>query len=90
MRSKRIKRLPIAASGKLLGIVSLSDLAVIASEEAARLGSSLSFFTAVVHAQSSQHNLPQEPSRQRPPTVAAVELTNNENRTAMFNLGGPG
>jgi len=90
MRSKRIKRLPIAADGKLLGIVSLSDLAVIASEEAARLGSSLSFFIAVVDAQSSQHNLPQQPSQQRPPIEAAVEPTNNENRREMFNLGGPG
>jgi CBS domain-containing protein len=30
MRQKRIKRLPVASRGKLLGIVSLSDLAAIA------------------------------------------------------------
>ena len=33
MRQKRIKRLPVASRGKLLGIVSLSDLAAIASPE---------------------------------------------------------
>jgi CBS domain-containing protein len=90
MRAKRIKRLPIASSGKLLGIVSLSDLAVIANEEATRLGSSLSFFTSVVRAQSSQHNLPQTPIRQPPAAAAAVELANNNTRGAMLDVGGPG
>jgi CBS domain-containing protein len=56
MRAKRIKRLPIANNGLLMGIVSLSDLAAIASAEADKLRPALDFFTAVVRAQSSQSN----------------------------------
>ena len=37
MHDKRVKRLPVAQHGKLLGIVSLSDLAMIASVEAEQL-----------------------------------------------------
>ena len=54
MRERCIKRLPIARNGKLLGIVSLSDLAAIAGGEAEGLRTALRFFTAVVHAQASQ------------------------------------
>ena len=54
MRARRIKRLPVAQGGKLLGIVSMSDLAAIASDEAEKLRGSLNFCAAVIGAQSSQ------------------------------------
>jgi CBS domain-containing protein len=53
MRNRRIKRVPVAKDGKLLGIVSLSDLAALASDVANKLGVSLNFFTGVVREQSS-------------------------------------
>ena len=90
MRSRRIKRLPLVKNGKLLGIVSLSDLAAIASDEAAKLRASLSFFTAVVRAQSSQHNLPRESSPQQYPKPPIVESLNNETRSELLDAGGPG
>ena len=62
MRARRIKRLPIAQNGKLLGIVSLSDLAAIAGAEAERLRTALRFFTAVVRTQASQNEPPREAS----------------------------
>jgi signal-transduction protein with cAMP-binding, CBS, and nucleotidyltransferase domain len=89
MRSKRIKRLPIAKDGKLLGIVSMSDLARIASEEATRLRSSLSFFTAVVHAQSSQSSAVGA-SATGGPTRPAGSLVNSNSRLESLEIGGPG
>jgi CBS domain-containing protein len=51
IRRRRIKRLPVAKGGKLLGIVSLSDFARIAALELAQLESSVgrisSFVTAL-------------------------------------------
>ena len=44
MCERRIKRLPIAHNGKLLGIVSLSDLAAIAGGEAEGLRTALQIF----------------------------------------------
>jgi len=60
MRERCIKRLPIAHNGKLMGIVSLSDLAAIAAGEAEQLRAVLRFFTAVVGAQASQSEPPRE------------------------------
>jgi CBS domain-containing protein len=54
LRRKKIKRLPVAENGKLLGILSLSDLAALAEKEAAKLEDALNFFTEVVRAQSAQ------------------------------------
>ncbi len=48
MRQKRIKRLPVASRGKLLGIVSLSDLAAIAEAELERINLSGLFFAALI------------------------------------------
>jgi signal-transduction protein with cAMP-binding, CBS, and nucleotidyltransferase domain len=90
MRSRRIKRLPVAKNGKLLGMVSLSDLAALASEEANKLGSSLDFFTAVVRAQSSQHDLPKEEGSHEPPAVATADSNSVNNRSEMLDVGGPG
>ena len=54
MRERRIKRLPIVKDRKLLGIVSLSDLAAVAGKEADLVGSALTSLTAVIEAQASQ------------------------------------
>jgi len=88
MHAKRVKRLPVAQHGKLLGIVSLSDLAMIASVEAAQLRASLGFFTAVVRTQASQYEPPKgaiSASRAVPPTT---EPLNNDR--GMLENGGPG
>ena len=88
MHEKRIKRIPIAQNGKLLGIVSLSDLALIASVEAAQLRASLNFFTAVVRTQASQKAPPKKVSPARQPAASPVEVTNNNRQ--LLDLGGPG
>lgn len=54
MRLKKINRMPLARSGKLVGIVSMSDLAAIASNEVEKLRVSLDFCTTVIRAQSSR------------------------------------
>jgi signal-transduction protein with cAMP-binding, CBS, and nucleotidyltransferase domain len=89
MRSKRIKRLPIAKDGKLLGIVSMSDLAAMASEEAAKLRSSLIFFMAVVHAQSSQSSAVGASAIGRPARAGGT-LDNSNDRLESLDIGGPG
>lgn len=82
MRSKRIKRLPVAKSGKLIGIVSLSDLAALAREEAKKLGSSLDFFTGVIRAQSSQHVVPKDTASTKPPEISGVAFNHTNNHGA--------
>jgi len=88
MRDRCIKRLPIAQNGKLLGIVSLSDLAAIAGGEAEQLGAALRFFTAVVRTQASQS----EPSREARLTGRGasppVEFANEDRE--ILDTGGPG
>jgi len=88
MRDRRIKRLPIAQNGKLLGIVSLSDLAALAGGEAEQLRAALRFFTAVVRTQASQS----EPTREARLTGRALspasEFANEDREVA--DTGGPG
>jgi CBS domain-containing protein len=50
MRRRRIKRLPIAKQGKLLGIVSLSDLAKFAVSDLGQIESSLGLISSFVRA----------------------------------------
>jgi len=87
MQERCIKRLPIAQNGKLLGIVSLSDLAAIAGGEAEQLRAALRFFTAVVRTQAAQS----EPTCESTLTARAVspplELTNDRE---LLETGGPG
>lgn len=88
MRERCIKRLPVAQSGKLLGIVSLSDLAAIAGGEAEQLRAALRFFTTVVRTQASQS----EPTREARLAARAVSLPvefANEDREVL-DTGGPG
>ena len=88
MRARRIKRLPIAKNGMLLGIVSLSDLAAIASEDAGKLRQALGFFSAVISAQSSQNNPPSAPAmRQRPTPLDSLDVNH---RSDLIDVGGPG
>ena len=54
MQEKRIKRLPVASHGKLLGIVSLSDLAAIAASEVERIKSSGLFLSALIRTEVAQ------------------------------------
>jgi len=93
MREKRIKRLPVAKSGKLLGIVSLSDLAALAREQALQLRASQDFFTAVVNAQSAQSSRIQlshaaEPQRATGALSPPLEVA--ENGSEFVDAGGPG
>lgn len=54
MCKKRIKRLPVAKDGKLLGIVSLSDLAALAEGDLKRLESSTLFVSGLIKSQGAQ------------------------------------
>jgi len=54
MGERHVKRLVVAEHGKLLGIVSLSDLAAVAHDEAARVGAACEFIVNVVGAQIHQ------------------------------------
>jgi signal-transduction protein with cAMP-binding, CBS, and nucleotidyltransferase domain len=70
MRRRRVKRLVIAENGKLLGIVSLSDLAAVAHAEAAHMGAACEFIVDVVGAQLSQGKVKSAAAPTR--TAAAV------------------
>ena len=54
MRKKQIKRLPIVQKGKLLGMVSLSDLAAVGDNQVENLWPSWNFITALVRTQAAQ------------------------------------
>jgi CBS domain-containing protein len=88
MHERRIKRLPIAQSGKLMGIVSLSDLATIAGAEAERLRSALGFFTNVVRTQASQTEPSREASLACHTASSPAELINDDREVS--DTGGPG
>ena len=87
LRRKHIKRLPVAHKGKLLGLVSLSDMAAVASAQAERFDASLDFFTSVVRAQAPEHNLPQRRAGESPPGAAAD--SNNGNGGSQMPDAGP-
>jgi signal-transduction protein with cAMP-binding, CBS, and nucleotidyltransferase domain len=93
MQRRKIKRLPIAKNGKLVGIVSLSDLAALAGKEGETLGASLEFFTSVVGAQSAQ-SLGLRLSPVAVPAASAgeqeAELDATGNNDRMVDVGGPG
>ena len=88
LHDKRVKRLPIAQNGKLLGIVSLSDLALIASIEALQLRASLNFFTAVVSTQAAQKEPGQTGARTVQKTGSPASAANDDRQTP--DNGGPG
>ena len=88
MRERRIKRLPIAHNGKLLGIVSLSDLAAIAGGEAEGLRTALRFFTAVVRTQASQ-SAPTREANLTPRGISPPGECADDDREVL-DTGGPG
>jgi CBS domain-containing protein len=88
MRERHIKRLPIAQNGRLVGIVSLSDLAVIARVEAENLRSALGFFTSIVRTQASQSEPWREASLARRTPSSPVESINDDRE--ISDTGGPG
>ena len=88
MQEKRIKRLPIAENGKLVGMVSLSDLALIASVEAAQLRASLGFFTAVVRTQASQWQPRSDAKGETYPAAPRGEIIDDQDE--IRDAGGPG
>lgn len=93
MSEKRIKRLPVAKNGKLLGIVSMSDLAAVAREKAAKLDSSLRFFTAVVRAQSAQSSDGATRTALAAvgrPVAKQASPVDADDRLESFDVGGPG
>jgi hypothetical protein len=54
MYNRRVKRLPVAKHGKLLGIISLSDLASVAKGDLEQLESRLMFACGVIKTQAVQ------------------------------------
>ena len=88
MHEKRIKRIPIAQNGKLLGIVSLSDLAAIAGAEAESLRTALRFFTAVVRTQASQWQTRRDAGVATRPAAPSGEF--NDDQRELLDTGGPG
>jgi signal-transduction protein with cAMP-binding, CBS, and nucleotidyltransferase domain len=90
MRRRRIKRLPVVQNGRVVGIVSLSDIAALAADEAGKLASSLNFFTAIVGAQAAQHSLPKPEPVRDPASIAVTDATNGNGRDEMLDIGGPG
>lgn len=56
MWKKRIKRVPITKDGKLLGIISLSDLAALAESDLERLESSTLFVANLIKTQGAQRS----------------------------------
>lgn len=84
---RKIKRLPVAEKGKLLGIISLSDLAALAEKQAGKLADALDFFGAVVRAQSAQSSAwPPSAVKAKSNPPMAAEADADE----LFNAGGPG
>jgi CBS domain-containing protein len=90
---RRIKRLPVAKNGRLLGIVSLSDLAALANEEAGKLQTPLEFFADVVNAQAAQSSGARPSSRAAAAPVApqAAAATDADiDADELIDAGGPG
>lgn len=54
MRNRRIKRLPVARQGKLLGIVSLSDLSAVVHDQVEKLWPSWVLITDLIATQGAQ------------------------------------
>ena len=73
LRQRKIKRLPVARRGKLLGIITLSDLAALAIGEAIKFSSSLEFFTEVLNVQSARRVHCWQPGGIELPTAPKIQ-----------------
>jgi len=78
MRRRRIKRLPIAEHGKLLGIVSLSDLAKFAVSDLGQIESSLRLVSSFVSAVEIQSRT----NRRTRPEIESSNRAVGERQTA--------
>lgn len=78
MWKKRIKRVPITKDGKLLGIISLSDLAALAESDLERLESSTVFVSNLIKTQGAQRSA----SKLRAVTECALPKTVHEQTVA--------
>jgi len=93
LHRKKIRRLPVAQRGKLLGIISLSDLAAIASQESEKLRSSSDFIVEVISLQSAQSSRIQLKRPAEPPAAAderTRRLEASDNGKELIDAGGPG
>jgi CBS domain-containing protein len=93
LHRKKIRRLPVAQRGKLLGIISLSDLAAIASQEAEKLRSSSDFIAEVMSLQSAQTSRIQLKRPAEPPAAAderTRRLETSDKGDELIDAGGPG
>jgi predicted transcriptional regulator len=93
LQRKKIRRLPVAQRGKLLGIISLSDLAAIAGQEAEELRSSSDFIAEVIGLQSAQTSRiqlkrPAEPPAAPDERTRRLEVLDNGNK--LIDAGSPG
>jgi CBS domain-containing protein len=90
---RHVKRLVVAEHGKLLGIVSLSDLAAVAHGEAARVGVACEFIDDVVGAQIHQGKVKSGGAPARTPIAVgqqSVDSDNGTNAADAINAGGLG
>jgi signal-transduction protein with cAMP-binding, CBS, and nucleotidyltransferase domain len=78
LRERNIKRLPVACGGKLLGIITLSDLAALAIDEAIKFSSSLDFFTDVLKVQSARRGHCRQPGEIELPTAPKIQTNVRE------------
>jgi len=90
LAAKRIKRLPIAQKGKLLGIVSLSDLIALAHAEAVQMGPACGFIIEVVGAQLRQDKVKTAAPPAKPALRAPAPSAESNNRVEAVEAGGPG
>ena len=85
LRRRKIKRLPIAEKGKLLGIVSLSDLAVLAEKETATLVTVFDYVGDLVHAQSARRSVASLAPAARYSSFRGNGIQDDN----IFDVGGP-
>jgi CBS domain-containing protein len=80
MRRRRIKRLPIAKQGKLLGIISLSDLAKLAVGDLGQIESALGLVSSFVRAVEIQSRSNHRSRPEIEPSTSAVGPTQAASR----------
>lgn len=83
LRKKSIKRLPVARGGRLLGIVSLSDLAAVAYNDIKALRPSLVFIGDVIQTQSQLRNVQIRVSEPKLEAPATHPFSPDERRVAI-------
>jgi CBS-domain-containing membrane protein len=91
MRRRRIKRLPVAKFGKLLGIISLSDLAKLAVSDLVQIESSLGLVSSFLGAVEIQSRTNRRTRPEIEPSNRAVGGTQTASRkTSPLEISQPG